>query len=232
MEAIILCGGEGTRMGNQGENLPKCLFKIGEDPILLHIMKHFSSHGVKDFVLCGGYEVNKIKEFIEGYSNPENWKIHVVDTGLKTSKLNRILQVKELIKNDNFFVAYGDDLSDVDLNEVLKLHNEKQSTITITGVRLQSPFGIVSFGEGGKINEFKEKPLINEWMNGGYMVFNKNFFNEELDGELEDDMFPKLASKEKIYLYQHHGSWKSMNTLKDNIELNKLLKGGNAFWIK
>ena len=230
MEVVILCGGKGTRMGEGTEDLPKPLFTVGGKPILWHIMKIFSSYGHNNFTLCVGYGKGHIKKFVDNLEEDNGWKINVVDTGLDSLKSERINMVKGLIAGDNFFLSYGDDLTNINLNKLLEYHNNHGKLATITGVKMKSPFGIINFGEDGKINNFEEKPILNNWMNGGYMILNKEIFNHLHEGELENDVLPSLAKKGEVYMYPHDGEWKSMNTLKDNLELNELWDNNKAFW--
>jgi glucose-1-phosphate cytidylyltransferase len=229
MQVVILCGGKGTRMGSSTEGLPKPLIPIGEKPVLWHVMKIYSTQGFKDFILCLGYKGEKIKDYFKK-NNEEDWNIQFVDTGEKTSKSGRIKQISSLIKGENFFLAYSDDISNVDLNKLLKFHEYMGLTATITAVRLISPFGVVEMDEENIITEFKEKPVLDKWMNGGFMVLNKKIFDYLDIGELENEVFEKLVELKQICAYKHKGEWKTMNTLKDNIELNKLWDNGKAFW--
>lgn len=229
MQVVILCGGKGTRMGSSAENLPKALIPIGEKPVLWHVMKIYSAQGFKDFILCLGYNGEKIKEYFEK-NNHEEWNIEFVDTGENTSKSGRIKQIKNLIKGENFFLSYSDDISNVDLNKLLKFHEYMGLTVTITSVRLFSLFGVVEMDEENNITKFEEKPFLDKWMNGGFMVLNKKIFDFLNVGELENEVFEKLVKLKQICAYKHNGEWKTMNTLKDNIELNRVWNTGKAFW--
>ncbi len=229
MKTVILCGGKGTRMGDASEKIPKPLMQIGEKPVLWHIMKLYSSYGFEDFILCLGYRGEKIKEYFEN-NNHEKWKIEFVETGENSTKSQRLLKIKSLIDDENFFVSYGDDVSNVDFNKLLKFHEYMGLTATVTGVKLISHFGVIEMNEDNVITHFKEKPTLEYWMNGGFMVFNKKIFNCLDSGELEDVVFPELAKNRQICAYKHKGQWKSMNTLKDNLELHDLWINGKAFW--
>ncbi|MBL7206049.1 MAG: NTP transferase domain-containing protein [Candidatus Aenigmarchaeota archaeon] len=228
MKVVILCGGKGTRMGDATKEMPKPLAKIGDKPVLWHIMKIFSSHGFNDFILCLGFKGEMIKEYFE--KNKEDWNIEFADTGLESTKSERLNQVKDLIDGENFFLAYGDDVSDVDISRLLKFHEYMGMTVTITGVKLKSQFGVVEMDEENVITEFKEKPILEHWMNGGFMVINKEIFKHLHEGELENEVFAKLAELKKICAYKHKGAWKAMSTLKDNNELNEMWRAGKAFW--
>ena len=230
MKTVILCGGKGTRMGGVAEKIPKPLIEIGGKPVLWHIMKLYSSQDFKDFILCLGYRGDMIKEYFEK-NNHENWNIQFVDTGEDSKKAERILKVRHLINGENFFLSYGDDLANIDFNKLLKFHEYMGVTATITTVRLTSPFGIVHLNEEGLIHKFQETPItLDHWMNGGFMVLNKKIFDILHKGELEVEVFNHLIEPKQICAYKHKGEWKSMNTLKDNIELNDMWANGKAFW--
>jgi len=226
MQVVILCGGEGTRLLPRTKKLPKPLIPVGGKPILWHIMKIYSQYKHKDFILCLGYLGNKIREY---FQNPENvekdWNITFVDTGLKTNKGERLKKVKDYIKNDNFLVCYGDDLSDVNINEVIKFHEENNKIATLIAVNPIFQYGVLEMNDNGEIIAFKEKPKLEHWINGGYFVFNKTIFNYMKEGwDLEKEIFKVLAKDRQIFAFKHNGFWKSMNTLKDVMELNEMWK--------
>lgn len=226
---VILCGGKGIRLGQLTEEIPKPLVKVGDRPILWHVMKIYKSHGFNNFILCLGYKGEKIREYFENI-NDENWNIQFVDTGLESTKSERIKRVKSLIKEGNFFLAYGDDVANVNLDKLLKFHEYMGLVVTITVVRMVSQFGLVEIDEENVITEFKEKPLLDKWMNGGFMVMNKKIFDYLRLGELEKEVFEKLVKLKQICAYKHQGKWRTMNTLKDNIELNAIWNREKAFW--
>jgi len=229
MKTVILCGGRGTRMDNLGEELPKPLIKIGEKPVLWHIMNLYSNQGHKEFILLLGHLGHKIKQYFEEEKEP-GWLITFVDTGLDVSKSERVSKIKNMMNEDNFFLAYGDDLADINLYKLLKFHEYMENVVTITSVRARSDFGILEMDEDQRIINFREKPILDYWMNGGFMVVNKSIFNYLNYGELEREVFERLVQEKKIGTYKHKGNWKSMNTLKDNLELNSLWQEGKAFW--
>ena len=229
MKTVILCGGKGSRMGAKTEKIPKPLVEIGDKPVLWHIMKIYASQGFNEFVLCLGYNGEKIKAYF-GENNSEKWSIEFVDTGLESSKSERIQKIKNFVDGKNFFLAYGDDLCNIDLKKLLGLHEKSKRVATITAVRVESPFGLVESNEKGEVVRFKEKPKLNHWMNGGYMVFNKKIFGYLGEGELEKEVFEKLVKEKQLMAFRHEGEWKTMNTLKDNIELNELWEKNKAFW--
>lgn len=231
MQVIILCGGKGTRLSELTEEIPKPLVEVGDKPILHHLMDLYAKAGHKDFILCLGYKGDKIKEH---FKDNKDWNIDFVDTGEDTNKAERLMKVKDKIKDDNFLLSYGDDLSDVDINQVIKLHKEKNKIVTLTAVRLVSPFGILGIDNHNKeVAEFREKPRLKELMNGGFYVMNKKIFNYIKSGyDLEKETFEDLVKERQIVYFEHGGFWESINTLKDVIQLNELHKKGNAPWIK
>jgi glucose-1-phosphate cytidylyltransferase len=230
MKVVILCGGKGTRLKEYTEDIPKPLIEIGGKPILWHIMKTYSHYGFKDFILCLGYKGNKIKEYIEN-NNQEKWNVEFVDTGEKSNKGQRIKAVEEYIKEDNFFVAYGDDVSDVNIKEILNFHNKNNKIVTLTAVNPLSQFGIMEINNNSEITEFKEKPKLDHWINGGFFVFNKKIFNYLKDDyDLETETFEELVKEKQIQAFKHNGFWKCMNTFKDTVELNELWEQNNAPW--
>lgn len=226
---VILCGGKGVRIGHLTKNLPKPLVTVGRKPILWHVMKIYSSQGFNNFILCLGFQGNKIRRYFENH-NTDNWNIQFVDTGVESAKSERLRQIKSFIDGDSFFLAYGDDVADVDLHKLLKFHRNMGLIATITVVKMISEFGLVKLGKKNIIAAFQEKPLLDKWMNGGFMVMNKEVFSYLSAGELEKEVFGKLVERKQICAYKHPGNWRAMNTLKDNIALNTIWNTGNAFW--
>jgi glucose-1-phosphate cytidylyltransferase len=222
MKCAIFCGGKGTRMGSSSDELPKTLINVGNKPILEHIMDHYASYGITDFILCLGYQGDKIREYFS--KNPSNYNVEMVETGEDSKKAERLLKVKDLV-GDEFFVSYGDDLSDVDLSKLLEHHKKEGKIATLTAVHLPNPYGVLELDEfePHRITNFKEKPLMDDWINGGYFVFNKEIFNYIKEGEeIEKEVFDRLAKEKNLIAYRHSGFWKSMNTFKDSLELNEM----------
>lgn len=231
MKAIILCGGKGVRMGEITEAVPKPLVKVGDRPILWHIMKIYASYGHTEFIFLLGYKGEMIREYFSQQENVEpTWHIDFVDTGLEATKSERLAKAKDLVDSEHFFLAYGDDLADINIRRVLKYHEYMDTIVTLTAVKLVSPYGILQLGEENMITQFQEKPLLDSWINGGFMACKRELFDYLHLGELEADVFQHLAEKEKICAYKHKGAWKSMNTLKENRELNKDWDSPQPFW--
>jgi len=230
MKVVILCGGEGLRLREYTEKIPKPLIEVGGKPILWHIMKIYSHYGHNDFILCLGYRGDKIKAYFRkngrGLGN-----ITFADTGLKSSKAERLRRVERFIDGENFFLAYGDDLSDVNINKILDFHLKNKKITTMTSINPVSQYGILKLNEKSEIVDFKEKPVLRHWINGGFFVVNKKIFSYMKKGmELEDDVFRELARKRQICAFKHRGFWKSMNTLKEVKELNDMWDRGNTPW--
>ena len=226
---VILCGGRGARLGSVTEDIPKPLIPVGDKPILWHVMKIYAFQGFRNFILCLGYKGEKIKSYFEK-NNGEKWNIRFVDTGMESMKSERLACIRDFITSEDFFLAYGDDVADIDLHNLLKCHKKKSLIATITVVKMISEFGLVKINQQGIITEFREKPVLNQWMNGGFMALNKKVFDYLKVGEIEKEVFEKLVSEGQIRAYKHHGNWKTMNTLKDNMELNSIWNSGRAFW--
>src|SRR3989338_8268440 len=230
MQVIVLCGGKGTRLSEYTEEIPKPLINVGHRPILWHIVQMYKSYGHKDFIFCLGYKGEKIKQY---FKDEKNANIEFVDTGVDTNKAERISKVRHLIKGDDFFVTYGDDLSDVDIKKLHDFHKKNKKIVTLTAVNLESPFGILDLNKKGEVTGFKEKPKLDYFMNGGFYVFNKKIFKYMKKGyDLEKDILRDLAKIKQVGAFRHKGFWKSINTLKDVIELNELYKKGQLKWLK
>lgn len=252
MKAVILCGGKGTRMREETEYRPKPLVLVGGKPILWHIMKHYSSYGINDFILCAGYKGDMIKQYfmemnwrnndftvhINGEKKidyhtkeEEQWNITIIDTGLETQTAGRLKKVKKYIDEDEFMFTYGDGLSDVKLDELLKYHHKKNKIATLTGVHPISSFGLMET-EDGIVKSFREKPALKDMVNGGYMILNKKVFDyiPEKDCMFEQEPLRKLAADEALAVYEHNGFWKAIDTFKDVETVNKMCEGGNTPW--
>ena len=230
MQVVVLCGGKGTRLSEYTEQMPKPLIEVGGKPVLSHIMEMYGRYGYNDFILCLGYKGDKIKEFFE---NKKSYNIEFIDTGINSSKAERIMKIKNHVKGNDFFVTYGDDLSDVNIKALLEFHNKNKKIATLTAVDLISPFGILEINKKFEVTNFKEKPKLNHLMNGGFYVFNKKIFDYIKKGnDLEKETFEDLAKKKMIAAFYHKGFWKSMNTLKDVMELNEMFANGKISWIR
>lgn len=223
----MLCGGKGSRLLPITEKIPKPLFHIGDKPILWHIMKTYARYGHKDFVLLIGYKGDMIKDYFSKQENTEpDWNVSFIDTGLDTTKGDRLRMAKDHIKDDNFILAYADDLSDVDINKVIDMHMKNEKIVTITSVRVKSRFGILDLHENNEVKGFVEKPVLDQWMSAGYIVLNKRIFDFMQPGKNETDAFADLAPQGLVQAFKHMGFWKTMNNIQDGNELNDMWTSG------
>jgi len=229
MKTVILCGGRGTRLGEHGATVPKALINIGGKPIIWHLLKIYSSFGHRDFILCLGFLGNKIKHYLS--ANKEDWNIIFAETGLDTNTGGRIKKVEKYLENDEeFFVTYGDGLSNVNLADLQNFHHQHGKIATLSAVHPFSNFGIIKLNEENFVTEFQEKPRLKEWINGGYFVFNRQIFNYlEEDCVLEKEPLETLAKNQELVAFEHTGFWKCMDTFKDNLEFNQLWET-NPLW--
>jgi len=228
MKVAILCGGKGTRFQGGG-GIPKPMAKIGEMPILEHIMKIYSHHGYDDFVLLIGYKGEVIMDYFSE-AHPD-WNIDFKFAGSESKTAERVFKAKALL-SERFFLTYGDGLADINLKEELAFHERHHGLGTITVTPMPSQYGIVAYNTRGRVKDFKEKPLLKDrWINGGFFIFEPEFFDYMGGEDLERNVLPKMAEKGVLYAYKHMGFWKCMDQHKDYIQLNELWKNGKAKWV-
>jgi len=245
MKTIILCGGTGTRLKEETEFKPKPLVEIGGKPILWHIMKIYNHYGYRDFVLALGYKGSSIKDhfikqknhasdflfntsegnivnFWNNDSEKDDFNIIFAETGLETAHGERILKIKPYITEDDFMVTYGDGVADIDIQKLVDFHKSHGKIATISGVHPESRWGLVNSDDNNFITEFAQKPMLYDYVNGGFMVFNKKIFDFIKPGEMIEDALLKLIPLKELALYKHEGFWYGMDTHKDFLHLNKL----------
>ena len=230
MKAVILAGGYGTRITEESYKKPKPMIEIGGQPILWHIMKIYSAYKITDFVICCGYKGDVIKEYFSK-SNSSLWNIQLVDTGEDTMTGGRLKRLQDQI-DDTFCVTYGDGVSDVNINNLISFHKEKNSTATLTSVHPPERFGVVNIS-GDYVTEFHEKfSGESSWVNGGFFVFEPEIFDYLQDDStiLEKAPLETLAKEHKLTAFKHYGFWYPMDTLRDKIHLDSLWKSGAAPW--
>jgi glucose-1-phosphate cytidylyltransferase len=250
MKFVILAGGYGTRMGEETEFKPKPMVEIGGKPILWHIMKNASEQGFDDFIICLGYKGEVIREYFEGFSNKndlntfsnqqnlndklnvdENWRITLADTGVDSMTGDRLLKIAPLTNKQDFLCTYGDGLSDVSINNLIKFHKEKNKIATVTASRIRSRFGCLEINAESEVTSFMEKPLMDNWVNSGYFVFKTQIFNYLKDGgPLELEPLDKLAKDSNLSAYKHNGFWQPIDTIREVQELNASWNTGVAPW--
>lgn len=254
MKAVILCGGMGTRLREETEYRPKPMVEIGTKPILWHIMKMYSHYGIRDFILCLGYKGDVIKDFFYHYktrnndftidlatgdmeihekNNRNEWKITLADTGLNTLTGARIKKIERYIEEDTFMVTYGDGVADVNIEDLLKFHNKHGKIGTVTGVYPPSRYGEMKT-ENDRVISFAEKPQsYTRPINGGFFVFQKEFFDYLPDDDssiLEREPLENLTRDGQLNIYNHKGFWHCMDTYRDYLHLNEIWKMEKPPW--
>ncbi len=256
MKTVLLCGGKGTRLREKTESIPKPLVEIGGYPILWHIMKMYSHHGFHDFVLCLGYLSDRIKDYFVDLASyktrdfqletnaggdpkitplsaaRDDWNIIFAETGEETMTGGRIRRIEKYIDDDLFFVTYGDGVSDIDVNELLKFHKSHGRMATVTVTLPRTSFGMLNITDDNVVTGFREKPKIESFVNCGFFVFNRKIFDYMSGDEsvLERDVLPKIAEEGQLMAYRHRGFWDCMDTYKDNVTLNEQWAKGTAPW--
>ncbi len=255
MKVVILAGGKGTRISEESQLKPKPMIEIGGKPILWHIMKLYSYYGFNDFIICCGYKGQMIKEyFINYYVNQsdstfllkdkevvvheayaEPWKVTLANTGLNTLTAGRVLKIREYIGNDEeFFLTYGDGVSDVNIHKLLDFHQQNAKLATITTTQPSGRFGALKMnGETNQVLGFKEKARADSaWVNAGFMVLNRKIFDYLGDGSemMEAGPLEAVAGEGKMAGYKHDGFWSPMDTMRDKEYLEGLWESGQAPW--
>ncbi|MFH0737705.1 MAG: sugar phosphate nucleotidyltransferase [Candidatus Micrarchaeota archaeon] len=228
----ILCGGEGTRLREETATKPKPMIMIGQKPLLWHIMKYYSSFGCDEFILCLGYKGEVIREHFSRYPEP-GWKITFAETGIRTQTGARIKRIEGHTGGERFFATYGDGLSDVDLASLNGFHAQRGSVATLTATRPRSRWGFLQADKSGLVTLFKEKPVMEEYVNGGFFVFENDIFDFLDDSEgfvLETEGFSRLIGKKQLSMYPHPGFWFAVDTYKEYVELGDLWGKGAAPW--
>lgn len=257
-KAVILCGGQGTRIRGVADNLPKPLIPIGGKPIIWHIMKTYSFYGIRKFILCLGYKGEEIIDYFENYHarnhdftmkvsendrkrfhnnetddrDVDDWEITFALTGEDTMTGGRVKRIERYIDEEEFFCTYGDGVSDINIRELFEFHKNRKTTATLTGVHLPTTFGIVETDSSDTITSFREKPVMGGLINGGFFVFNREIFSN-INGDesvLEGMPMKRLLRNKELVMYRHEGFWQCMDTYKDFLKLNQMWNSNNAPW--
>jgi len=243
---IILCGGMGTRLKEETEFKPKPMVEIGGKPILWHIMKIYAHFGYRDFILALGFKGDYIKDYFlkqkyyesdfrlntkkgevseiipNNSFEKDDFNIVFSDTGLETPHGERVLKLKKYVESDIFMVTYGDGVADINIEKLVEFHKSHGKIGTITGVHPVSRWGLVNTDSDGLVTEFSQKPQLYDYVNGGFMVFKKEFFNYLKEGDMIEDALARLIPQREIALYKHEGFWYGMDTYRDYLFLNEL----------
>jgi len=251
---VILCGGLGTRMGSKTDVKPKPMVKIGDKPILWHIMKIYAANGYTDFVLALGYKSEVIKDYFLSYKSynnsvevntrtgdlevlsnepDEDWNVKLVNTGVRTLKGGRIKRLEPHIDSDRFMLTYGDGVADVDVNDLVSFHESHDAAGTITGVNPPSRFGEMNL-DGDRVRSFSEKPQASQGtINGGYMVLESKIFDylsTDKDCDFEVGPLERFAADGELRMYRHEGKWECADNQRDLDHLNEQWRAGDVFW--
>jgi len=252
MRVVVLAGGLGTRLAEETDVRPKPMVEIGGRPILWHILRHYSRFEVKESVIALGYRGEVIKRFFVEYADymgdlsvdlanravtqheesQEDWRVHLVDTGSATNTGGRVKRLADWCGKESFHLTYGDGVSNVDINELLRFHRRMGRTLTLTAVRPPARFGGIEFN-GEEVSGFTEKPQAGDgWINGGFMVCERKLFDYlENDGDsLEKTVLERLAAEGELAAYRHYGFWQCMDTLRDKQHLEAMWRTGNPPW--
>ena len=252
MKAVILAGGLGTRLSEETVVRPKPMVEIGGKPILWHILKHYSRHGIDEFVICLGYKGYLVKEYFANYflhtsdvtldlrdnsmavhhKHAEPWRITLVDTGDNTQTGGRLRRVAEYLDEDTFCFTYGDGLSDIDITAELAFHRSRGTLATVSAVQPPGRFGALDI-EGGRITQFTEKPQGDgTWINGGFFVLEPGVLRYIADDSTvwKREPLEALARDAQLSAYVHRGFWQPMDTLRDRTRLEELWQSGAAPW--
>ncbi len=254
MKAVILAGGLGTRISEETTVRPKPMVEVGGKPILWHIMKIYSMHGINEFVICAGYKGYMIKEYFANYflhkSNVtfdlanykmhihdhqcEPWKITVIDTGEESMTGGRLKRAAPYLQGEDFCLTYGDGVSNVDITELIRFHKDHGKLATLTAVAPAGRFGSLGLSDDNQVEKFQEKlPGDGSWINGGFFVMNPKVI-DYIDGDetvLEREPLERLASQGELFAYKHDDFWMPMDTLRDKIRLEEMWSTGNPPWL-
>ena len=225
MKVVIFAGGFGTRISEYTKTIPKPMIKINGIPIIMYIINHYKSYGFKNFYIALGYKGNVIKKYFKNFKN-KNIKINLIDTGLRTMTGGRLKRLSKFLKNETFLATYGDGLSNVNLNKLVKFHKKNKKLVTLTAVRPPARFGTIKL-KGNKVSYFKEKSSLDEgWINGGFFVMESKFlkFINNDKTFLEREPFEKLTKKKQLVGFKHSGFWQCMKKLREKEILKKKVK--------
>ncbi len=254
MQVVVLAGGQRSTISNEQEGIPKPMVEIGGKPMLWHIMKSFSAYGLNEFIICGGYKVDMIKEYFMDYyiyqsditvdlktntveihkNRTEDWKVTVVDTGLYSSTGQRVARIREYIESDTFIVASGDCLFDIDVSRMIAYHGEQGKVATMAVARPTGRNEALDINEAGLIQRIQKNTPVNEaWTNAWLYVLNEKVF-DSLQGDyaLENLLTDNLAGKGQLITYKHHGFWTPVETYRDRVNMENLWNAGIAPWVQ
>ena len=255
MKAVILAGGFGTRISEESQFKPKPMVELGGMPILWHIMKLYGHYGINEFIICAGYKQHVIKEYFADYflhtsditfdftqgrndmlvhrNTSEPWKVTVVDTGLNTMTGGRVKRIRSYIGNETFLLTYGDGVSNVNIDALIRFHREHGKLVTMSAYNVGQRFGVLEIDENGSVREFREKiDSDGNLVNIGFMACQPEFL-DYIDGDdsvLEKDPLKRAAEDGQVMAYKHTGFWQCMDTVREKEKLEQLWVSGKAPW--
>lgn len=252
MKVVLLAGGLGTRLTEETEIRPKPMVEIGGRPILWHIMKHYAHYGFQEFLVALGYKGEYIKRYFMDYytlngsmtldlatgavqpqvKECENWKLHLLDTGVQTNTGGRLKRLESYLGDETFMITYGDGVSNIDLQKLLEFHKSHGKCVTVSAVRPPARFGGLVI-EGDLVANFTEKPQAGEgWINGGFLVMEPQVFKYLTNDSagLEVELLERLAIDGQLAAYRHYDFWQCMDTLRDKYNLENYWQSGNPPW--
>ena len=227
----ILCGGRGTRLQEHMPTIPKPLVEIGGRPIVAHVIDIYAAQGFRDFTLCTGFKGEQIERWVAAAAWPRDVVVRCLDTGVATPTGGRALAAARHLAGRPFCLTYADGVADIDLHALLAAHRAHGDLATVTVVRPELQFGVAQIGEDGRVRGFREKPRAEQWVNGGFFVFEPGvaeYLAE--DGVLEREPLERLAADGQLHAFRHEGFWDCMDTYKDAVLLNDLWEQGIAPW--
>jgi len=254
MKVVILAGGLGTRITEESHLRPKPMIELGGEPILVHIMNHYAKFGFEDFIILAGYKCEVIFDYFSNFYQKstkntvfnlstgertdlqvetKDWNVQVINSGLHTQTGGRLLYAKDFLE-DTFLLTYGDGVSDINIDAVVRLHNSDKNIVTLTAVQPEARFGALEFSGENAIKSFNEKPKGDgHWINGGYFCCSTKIFDFIRSEEEILEKFPleEISKKGKLGAFKHSDFWHPMDTLRDKLKLEKMLEEGKAPWI-
>lgn len=254
MKLVILAGGRRSMISADPEGIPKPMLEIGGRPILWHIMKHASMYGIHEFIICGGYKVNLIKEYFRDFyiyqsdvmidlenneiqilkKQTEDWKVIVADTGLCTSPAERVYKIQKYIQDEDVIVTYGDCISDLSLAELINVHMRDKNLATMAVAHPAGRKTALHLDEEGRLTAYEKgsEAGTNAWTSAGLFIINKKVFKDlNVNNGLEDALITLLAEKRELAVYRHNGFWRSVETARDKLEVQKLWELGKGSWV-
>lgn len=251
MKVVLFCGGLGTRIREYGENTPKPMIPVGNQPILWHVMQYYSGYGHRDFILCLGYKANVIKEFFLNYrphafadcvvsggkvellSEPdEDWRVTLIDSGIWRNIGERLWSVRDLVRGEDMFLAnYSDGLTDANLDEMVERFRKSGKIACFLATRPPLTYHLADIAPDGRVREFRSSERSDMWINGGYFIMRPEIFDYMNEGEeLVLEPFKRLIDADQLLAFKHDGFWRSMDTLKDRQSLEEIFEQGRMPW--